>query len=261
MLYVGRVLCLCLFTVTLVSQPASAADWGTLKGRFVYDGKPPVAEKLAIVRAAVCEKNPPVDEELVVHPENRGVANVIVTLEVKKGDPDPSVHPSYSKTEKAKVRMTNENCRFVPRVTTLRTTQTLVIGNDDPIPHNTLGYVLFNTPFNDTIASETEIEKQLKKPERRPAMVKCTIHAWMKCWLVVRDHPYVAVTDKDGRFEIRDLPAGDWTFQFWQEKAGYLSRIDIGGKVVEDRKGLYQLPIEKEEVDLGEIRLSPALFE
>ena len=84
--------------------------------------------------------------------------------------------------------------------------------------------------------------------------------SWMKSWLVVREHPYVAVTDKDGRFEMRNLPSGEWTFRFWQEKAGYLSRIELGGETVADKKGLYRLPVDKEKVDLGEIQLSPKLF-
>lgn len=246
----------------LTSAHLSAADWGTLTGRFVYDGKPPVQEKLDVNKdLEVCSKKTPLDEELVVHPENRGVANVVVTLELKKGQKLSGIHPSYKKTENAKVRMTNEFCRFEPRITALRTTQTLVVGNDDPVPHNALAYVIANTPFNDTIASGAEITKQLDKAERRSSMVKCSIHGWMKSWLVIRDHPYVAISDKDGKFVIRDLPAGEWTFQFWQEKAGYLNKIDIGGNVVEDKKGLYTLQIAKEAVELGEVRLSPALFE
>lgn len=252
----------CLALLALLSNPLAAAEWGTLTGRFVYDGDPPVPRKIAILRAAaVCVKRPPVDEELLVDLKTRGVANIVVSLELKKGEKLPGVHPEYAKSEKADVRMTNAFCRFEPRVTLMRPTQTLVIGNDDPFPHNSLGYLIYNNPFNETVASGAEIRLRIKKPEKRPAMIKCVIHPWMKSWLVVREHPYVAVTDKNGRFNIRNIPSGEWTFRFWQEKVGYLSRIELGGRTVEDKKGLYRLPIDKEKVDLGEIHLNPKLFE
>ena len=254
-----RVLVVLCFAV-LTSSLLHAADWGTLTGQFVYDGEAPERKPLNIVRAAICAKDPPLEEDLIVHPKNRGLANVVVTLRLKKGQKLGELHESYQKTEKAKVRVTNKNCRFEPRVTLLRTTQTLVLGNDDPIPHNSLGYVLFNAPFNDTIPANDNVERRLPKIERRPVQVKCTIHAWMKGWLVVHDNPYMAVSDEDGKFEIKNLPEGEWTFQFWHESAGYLSKIDLDGTEVEDKKGLYTLPIAAEDVELGEIRLNADLF-
>lgn len=37
------------------------------------------------------------------------------------------------------------------------------------------------------------------------------------------DHPYVAVTDADGKFRIDNLPAGDHTFRVWHERCGYVT--------------------------------------
>ena len=31
----------------------------------------------------------------------------------------------------------------------------------------------------------------------------CNIHGWMKAYVRVFDHPYYAVTDEDGKFEIK----------------------------------------------------------
>ena len=33
------------------------------------------------------------------------------------------------------------------------------------------------------------------------------------------DHPFGAVTDKDGNFKIENLPPGDYQFKVWHEKA------------------------------------------
>ncbi len=35
----------------------------------------------------------------------------------------------------------------------------------------------------------------------------CDAHPWMLGWLVVSDHPYVAVTDEKGAFKRHDIPS------------------------------------------------------
>jgi hypothetical protein len=42
----------------------------------------------------------------------------------------------------------------------------------------------------------------------------------MKGYIAVLKHPYFAVTDKDGHFEVKDLPPGTYTINAWQEKLG-----------------------------------------
>ena len=37
---------------------------------------------------------------------------------------------------------------------------------------------------------------------------KCDVHGWMNAYVGVLDHPYFAVTDKDGKFELKSLPPG-----------------------------------------------------
>ena len=73
--------------------------------------------------------------------------------------------------------------------------------------------------------------------EIEPMLVRCDIHAWMKGhWLVV-DHPYATITDKQGRFQIIGLPAGEHTFRIWHERFGYIDeeyKVTIAdNKVVE----------------------------
>ena len=37
---------------------------------------------------------------------------------------------------------------------------------------------------------------------------KCDVHGWMNAYVGVLDHPYFAVTDDDGKFELKDAAAG-----------------------------------------------------
>jgi hypothetical protein len=242
-----------------------AAEWGTLKARFAFDGAVPKRQKLLLNKDEdVCSKDHPHDEDLIVNPENRGIQNVVVWLELKRGESLPAIHPSYAESESAKVRLTNLSCRFSPRVTLLRTSQTLVLGNDDPIAHSTVAFLTYNQPFNYGIAPGTVegTKLQLEKAENRPAQISCPIHSWMKAFLLVQDHPYMAVSDRDGRIEIRDIPQGEWTFRFWQEKAGYLTAISASGQKFEDKKGRYLLTIKGgETTDIGQTRMATVDFE
>jgi hypothetical protein len=39
---------------------------------------------------------------------------------------------------------------------------------------------------------------------------KCDVHPWMFAWVTAVDHPYFAVTGKDGTFTIKDVPPGKY---------------------------------------------------
>ena len=65
-----------------------------------------------------------------------------------------------------------------------------------------------------------EKKSTFAKSEPDPFYIKCDVHPWMKSWVLVSDHPYFAVTDKDGNFSIDDIPAGTYEVVCWQEKFG-----------------------------------------
>ena len=90
--------------VTLLFVSAGAlpaqAQWGTLKGRFVFDGTPPAAKAVTVTKdAAFCGKHDLKDESLVVNEENKGIANVVLTLYLSRGQKAPTPHPDYAKTD------------------------------------------------------------------------------------------------------------------------------------------------------------------
>jgi hypothetical protein len=39
-------------------------------------------------------------------------------------------------------------------------------------------------------------------------------------WIVVSDHPYVAVTDEKGEFTLKDVPPGQYKLEIWHETLG-----------------------------------------
>ena len=51
--------------------------------------------------------------------------------------------------------------------------------------------------------------------------IKCDAgHTWMSAYIVVTENPYYAVTNDNGIFEIKDIPAGKYQLKAWHEKLG-----------------------------------------
>lgn len=236
---------------------AVAAEWGTVKGRFVFDGAIPERPKLQINKdTEFCGKHEPRTERLIVHSEDRGIANLVVWLDTKSGE-KVSIHPSFDQTANAEIRLANRGCRFDPHICVVRTGQTLLIENPDQVDHNTAAGLDRNQPFNDlTPAGKSSMRPRFMQSERLPAQVQCSIHPWMTGWLVIKDHPYVAVSDEHGRFELKNVPVGERTFVIWHELPGYVEEVTRNGQKESWKRGKVTVRVTHEDVDLGEMRIS-----
>ena len=71
---------------------------------------------------------------------------------------------------------------------------------------------------------------------------------------MVLDSPYFGVSDKEGKINIRNLPAGEWEFQVWHEKAGYLEVNDWA-------KGRFTQTIKEGDNDLGVLKVTAKMME
>jgi hypothetical protein len=81
---------------------------------------------------------------------------------------------------------------------------------------------------------------------------------FMKGWIIVKDTPYATITDADGKFVIEKLPAGKWTFRFWQEEIGYIQDVKLGDTAKKWKRGEVQIDIKGGETfDLGIVKVQP----
>jgi hypothetical protein len=216
--------------VLLGSASMVAADdkWVTLKGRVVYDGEPPTATEINVTadQSHCLEKGKLFNETWIVNKSNKGVRNAFVWL---ASDPatasgkDLPIHPSLQAIAKPNVEMGQPRCGFVPHVLGLREGQSLVVKNDSPVTHNVRweGSPLKNPAGNETISAGKAMTISKLKADRFPVTISCSIHPWMKAFVRVFDHPYFAVTDDNGNFEIPLAPVGKYRLFVWHEGCGW----------------------------------------
>jgi hypothetical protein len=117
----------------------------------------------------------------------------------------------------------------------MRVGQPLEILNSDPTLHNIHAMPKANQEFNN--GQPIQGMKMTHTFTAKEVMVpfKCDVHGWMNAYVGVLDHPYYAVTKEDGKFELKDLPAGTYTIEAWHEKLGtQTSSVTIAAKETKD---------------------------
>lgn len=207
---------------------AASAGPGNFAGRVVLTGggqslPPLIAQGSDVKDKEVCSVNAVPDERLVLGSDN-GVANVFISIvKAPKGTPDPE--PSDEA-----VIFDQKGCRFLPHCLIVPVGRTVKVLSDDAVSHNTHTYPERNSQVNQSVSPNdrdgSSLQFAYRSAEKTPLQVKCDFHAWMTAYHLPVDHPFVALTDADGNFEIKDLPAGDHVFWVWHEAArgGFVER-------------------------------------
>jgi plastocyanin len=108
---------------------------------------------------------------------------------------------------------------FIPHVVAVQQGTTVEFLNSDPVGHNV---------YWPSISGNKKLSHNLgtwPKGEKKPfqfndlgvASLLCNVHPEMSGYVVVVPTPYFAVTDKEGNFEIKNIPAGKYTLKTWSE--------------------------------------------
>jgi hypothetical protein len=230
--------------------PTEAQQWGTIKGKIVWDG--PVPKQAKINQNACPNLAAPLEEDYLVNPKNQGLQNVFVWIRpagAAKGAAFPAnlIHPALAKPAQAGVEIDQPCCRFIPHVLAARDGQIMTIKNSAPIAHNAKWDSADNGSINPVIPPKGQfvLPKPLKA-ETGTISVSCSIHGWMKAHVRVFDHPYYAVTDENGDFEIKDAPVGKFNIFVQHPANGWLDgREGRTGKPIDIKAGNNNLGIFK----------------
>ncbi|NJL28040.1 MAG: hypothetical protein HC897_09130 [Thermoanaerobaculia bacterium] len=205
---------------------ASAASAGSVAGTITYDDKVPTLKPLDMNADPACaaKHSEPVYPDLLVLGPGNTMANIFVQVKnPPAGDHKPTTTPAV---------IDQNGCHYQPHVLGVMANQPLVFKNSDGILHNVHGLPKQNREFNIGMPPTLkEKEHVFNKPE--PLFpVKCDVHPWMQAYVAVMTHPFFAVTSKDGKFKIDNLPAGSYDLEAWHEKLGTQA-----GKVTVDASG------------------------
>ncbi len=251
-----KMLALAAGAMTLFAAGAVRAEgWGTIKGQVVWAGdKVPERAPVKVDKDQnACMKNGPLlDDKLVVNPKNKGVRWVAVYLMNKDGFKKPiPIHPALKEIKKKLVEVDQPCCQFEPHVLAVREEQTLVFKNSATISHNVKVDPV--PSLNQIVPPGKELKVENLQARNLPLQIACNIHPWMSAKVFVLSHPYFAVTDEDGNFEIKDAPAGDFRLVVWQEAVGWVVAED-GGKGKDGKKITIKAG---ETTDLGKIPMNP----
>jgi plastocyanin len=128
--------------------------------------------------------------------------------------PDKKFDPPATKSLIDQSKMT-----FVPHVTVVQVGTTVEFLNSDPVGHNVywpsisgnkkLAHNLGTWPKGD--------KKSFQFNDVGVVSLLCNVHPEMNGYVIVSPTPYFALTDKNGNYEIKNVPPGKYTLKTWSE--------------------------------------------
>ncbi|HVF39023.1 MAG TPA: carboxypeptidase regulatory-like domain-containing protein [Gemmatimonadaceae bacterium] len=127
----------------------------------------------------------------------------------------------------------NEDCVLNPRVQAVVAPGTLNFVSEDVAIHRHriinvgTGELEGVAPFNDN-GEVVPFDSLLDKPKQLEIM--CEIHPWSKASVVAFDHPYFAVTARNGSFSVSDVPPGTYRLKAWHPVLGQFEQtVTVAG--------------------------------
>jgi len=194
---------------------------GDLTGTVTLTGTPPPEKPITPLKEdPICGKfytDMPTTKFFVVGP-NKELADTIVML--KGGTGKSTAEP---------VVLDQKNCLYSPQIVAIQTGQKLIVRNSDPLP-----VAMHNVHMNPAVPANSEanastlnVAQMAGAPDLTvsfPAAenfmkFQCDVHPWMFAWVTVVDGPYFALTGKDGKFTIKNVPPGKYHLVALHRKA------------------------------------------
>lgn len=128
------------------------------------------------------------------------------------------------------VVMDQKNLKFAPHVLVVQVGTTVNFLNSDPVGHNVFWpSISGNKKLAHNLGTWPQgQEKSFTFNDPGVASLLCNVHPEMSGYVVVVATPYFGVTNKDGDYEIKDIPAGHYTLTTWSEEGKPVSQaVDV----------------------------------
>lgn len=231
--------CLLLFAVAGCKKPAGQGSSdatptytqidlntaGTISGTIHLSGKVPAPVQIDMAQDPACNLGATNSTEQYVGNSGK-LQNVFIYVKDGLGN---KIYPAPS----TPVVIDQKGCRYTPHVVGAMVGQSISFTNSDPTMHNihmlpTVGgnqTVDISQPPNGGVESRVFSQAELMIP------VRCNNHPWMQAFINVVPNPFFSVSDADGHFEIKGLPAGTYTVVADHEVLGQqTATVTVGAK-------------------------------
>ena len=202
---------------TQTAVPLDPATLGAVSGTVHFSGTAPERIRIDMSQDPVCSMmgGDNFAEQYIVH--DGKLANVYVYI--KSGPPAAMSAPP---TATAPVVLDQVGCKYVPHVIAVMQGGSVEFRNSDGTMHNihTMPSVAANKEIDVSQGPKgaSEVRNFLQPEVMMP--VRCNNHPWMNAFINVSATPFFAVTDANGHFELKGLPAGTYTVAVVHEKMG-----------------------------------------
>lgn len=211
---------------------ASAAD---IMGTITFKGTPPpevpYTPLMRVAYCASCHTNTPTTKFYVVG-KNGQLADAVVYLKDASGK---DITGKSTGATQPPVVLDQRGCLYTPTILAIQTGQTLTVKNSDKCIHNVhcTPTASGNPEHNDVqMIGGADLHYTFPKPEMFITF-RCDVHPWMFAWVSTFDNPYFAVSGRDGKFVIKNVPPGTYTLVADHRKLGaQTARIEVKGSKV-----------------------------
>ena len=111
--------------------------------------------------------------------------------------------------------MNQKHLAYLPEVLPVLAGTTVKFLNSDDVLHDVFTPSQCAGGFNLGSFPPGESKTHVFRKAGCFALILCDIHPEMQAWIVVLQNPYFAVSDREGNYVIRGIPAGTYTLRAW----------------------------------------------
>ncbi|WP_053237638.1 carboxypeptidase regulatory-like domain-containing protein [Sandaracinus amylolyticus] len=214
-------------------EPIEVVNGGTITGSVQWAGERPAPIEIAVpMHAARCgesQRSPAIEIS-----RRGGVSGTVVWLEgIRRG--------RALQVPAEPVVVSIADCGFRPHVVAVPVGARVAWRNDEPILHNVHAsfFERARPPrswFSEGLPEQGASHEVTIERAGAVRVVDDAGHPWMLGWVHAFEHPYFAVSDAEGRFQLTGIPPGQYVVRVWHE--GFLT-----SGATESGRPVYSAPI------------------